>query len=155
MKKFFRWLRNLLWRHKLLSLVCFLAFVVIVILMYIFFSVFLGSNGKYGNRLEGIEKVKLTSKDFKKVEDWIKDTKTVESTSIRLVGRIIYVDIIFNKDADLSGAKGLASGVLNKFEDDEKEFYDFEFVLSQNKENGFKTIGTKSPKIKDISWIKN
>ena len=155
MKRFFRWLRGLLWRHKLLSLVCFLALVVIVILMYIFFSVFLGSNGKYGNRLEGIEKVKLTNKDFDKVEDWIKDTKTVESASIRLVGRIIYVDIIFNKDADKNGAKSLAGGTLNKFEDDETAFYDFEFILSQNKDDGFKLVGTKSPKINDISWIKN
>ncbi len=155
MKKFFKGLGNLIWRHKLLSLICFLAFVAIVIMMYIFFSVFLGNNGKYGNRLDGIEEVKLTKKDFKDVENWVKDTKSVESASVRLVGKIVYVDIVFNKDTDVNGAKNLAGGTLEKFTEEQKNYYDFEYVLSQNVENGFKVVGTKSPKIATISWTKS
>ena len=153
MMKFFKGLRNLLWRHKLLSLICFLAFAVIVIMMYVFFSVFLGGTNKYGQRLNGIEEVRLSKKDLNGVEDWIKDTKSVEDVSIRIVGKIIYFDITFNKDTDVNSAKSLASGSLEKFDDYEKEFYDFEYILIQNKEDGFKVTGTKSPKNSGISWI--
>ena len=155
MKKILTGLRKMLWRHKLLSLICFLAFAVIAIMMYIFFSVFLGNNGKYGNRLDGIEKVQLSKKELTEVSNWIKDTKVVENCSVRVVGKIVYVDIFFNKDANLNEAKNLAGGALGKFEDDEKAFYDFEFILSQNKEDGFKVVGTKSPMIDNISWIKS
>ena len=123
--------------------------------MYIFFSVFLGNNGKYGNRLNGIEDVKISRKELASVEKWVKDTKTVEDVSIRIVGKIVYVDITFNKDADKNGAMNLAGSTLEKFDADEKEFYDFEYILSQNKENGFNITGTKSPKLDKISWIKN
>lgn len=155
MKKFFKGLGSLLWRHKILSLICLLAFAVIAIMMYIFFSVFLGGGDKYGERLNGIEEVKLTKKELKEVEDWVKDTKTVEECSIRVVGKIVYFDIVFNGDTDANGAKSLAGGTLSKFEDKEKAFYDFEYILSQNKEGGFNITGTKSPKIEGISWIKS
>ncbi|MBQ6476819.1 MAG: hypothetical protein IJI43_00025 [Bacilli bacterium] len=155
MKRFFKGLGSLLWRHKLLSLISLLAFAAIVILMYIFFSVFLGGTDKYGGRLNGIEDVKITKKEITSIENWIKDTKTVEDVSIRVVGKIVYFDVTFNKDADINGAKNLASSTLEKFDNDKKEFYDFEYILSQNVENGFKVTGTKSPKIDKVSWIKS
>lgn len=155
MKKFFNGVRNLIWRHKLLFLICLCAFVIIFIMLYVFFSVFLGSNGKYGHRLDGISSVKLSNKDLSSVKEDIDGNKIVDSSSIRLVGKIVYIDIVFTKDADSSKAKEIAGKCLEKFDDDEKEFYDFEFILSQDIDNGFNITGTKSPKIDNISWIKS
>ena len=157
MKGFFKGLGRLLWRHKLLSIICFLAFVIVLIMLYVFCSIFVGGGDKYGSRLVGIEKVEISKKKVSSVVKEIKKGENVWNAKVRLEGKIVYVDIIFNKDSNGDKAKEIASSVLNSFSDDEKAFYDFEFILSQNTEdnNGFKLTGTKSPKKDNISWIKS
>ena len=152
MKRFWK----MLWRHKILSIICFLSFAIVLILLYIFCSVFVGSSGKYGHRLDGIDKVTLTSKELSSVNDGISSSDVVLKSSVRLEGKIVYVDIIFKENATKEKAKEVSNSVLNEFSDKEKDFYDFEFVLSQKEDNsGFKLIGTKSPKNEKISWIKS
>ena len=67
MKKFFKGLFGLLWRHKILTIVCTLAIVVTGILFSVFFNMFVSGDGKYGDRLRGINKVAISSKDRKEV----------------------------------------------------------------------------------------
>ena len=51
----FKKIKNLLSRHKILAVICLLALIVIIILFYMFCSIFVGGSDKYGNRLDGIE----------------------------------------------------------------------------------------------------
>ena len=51
-------IKDLVSRHKLLSAICLLAFIVIIMMMYVFFNLFVGGSNKYGDRLKGIEKHK-------------------------------------------------------------------------------------------------
>lgn len=160
MKKFFKSIKDLIQRHKLLTIICFLAIIVIIILMFIFFNMFVGGNGKYGDRLIGIEDVTISSKAKKEVVSFLEEKEQVTSASVRVQGKIIYINITFTRDTALDKAKAIATETLALFEDDEKEFYDFGYFLTQeevedNEDTGFIVTGTKTVKIESISWIKS
>lgn len=160
MKKFLKGLKDLILRHKLLSAICLLAFIIIIIMMYVFFNVFIGGNGKYGNRLKGIEAVELSEKELTKVEKTIEEKEEVTSASVRVQGKIIYIHIELNRSTSLNRAKEIAVTSLDEFSKKEKEFYDFGYSLTQVKEEGkddkgYVVTGTKNAKLDSISWIKS
>ena len=135
MKKFFKSIKDLILRHKLLTIICFLAIIVIIVLICVFFNMFVGGNGKYGNRLQGIEDVTISSKQKKEVVSFLEKKDTVTEASVRLQGKIIYINIIFTRKTTLDRAKAVVTGTLALFEDEEKEFYDFGYFLT--KENRY------------------
>lgn len=159
MKKLLGGLKDLIMRHKILSMICLLAFIIIVVLLYVFFSIFIGGNNKYGNRLEGIEAVELSKSKLSDIKDSVEKNDEVESAKVRVQGKIVYFDIVFNKDTSKDKAKEIANKTLDEFDKDEKEFYDFEYILTQNmgddEDAGFKITGTKGPKTEGISFIKS
>lgn len=146
--------KNIIMRHKLLFLICLLAFIVIIILFYIFFSLFVGGNDPYGDRLKGINKVKITEKAMKDVASSLKEKEEVVDSSVRIQGKIIYVHIVVKGDISLDKAKEIAGESLGKFSDDEKKFYDFGYFLSQDKDDGFVATGTKNANSDHIVWNK-
>lgn len=151
---------NLIKRHKLLTIILFFAFVIAVIMMYLFFSVFIGGNDKYGERLKGIEKVEITKKDLNNIESILEETSEVTSSSIRIQGKIVYIHIECTRETSLDRAKELAVIALDKFDKDERKFYDFGFYLTQvktenNEDKGFVVTGSKNAKLDSISWIKS
>ena len=155
MKSFLNWLKNLIFRHKLLSIICFLAFVVILIMLYVFFSLFVGGNDVYGNRLAGIKEVELSNSKLKKVATSIEKNGEVKSADVHLKGKIVYLDITFTNDTSKDKAKEIAKKTLDEFDKDEKSFYDFEYILTQEDLAGFKITGTSGPKTEGISFIKS
>lgn len=148
-------LKNLLFRHKLLSIICILAFIIIVMMIYIFFSIFVGGTNKYGNRLEGIKSVEISKSDLSSVKKKIESKDETESSKVRLEGKIVYIDIKFKENTKADDAKKIAKEILEEFDEKEQKFYDFEFILYQDKEDGFKITGTKGPKTDGISFIKS
>lgn len=160
MKKFLKGVKELILRHKLLSLICFLAFIIILIMVYIFFSVFIGGSNKYGNRLDGIEKVELSKNDLTEVADFLKEKDEVTDASVRVQGKIVYIHIEFTRETTLDQAKEVANESLDQFDKDEKSFYDFGYSLTQveqegTEDQGFVVTGTKNAKLDNISWIKS
>lgn len=160
MKKVLENLKQLIARHKLLTGICFLAAVIIIILLYVFFSMFISSNDKYGNRLNGINKVEITKKDQTEIKKFLEEKSEVSSASVRIQGKIIYIHIELNRDVSLEQAKEIANSSLEKLDDDEKNFYDIGFSLTQVKNSdedpdGFIITGSKNAKLDHISWIKS
>ncbi len=155
MKNFFGGLKDLLLRHKILSIICILAFVVVMIMLYIFFSIFVSGNDVYGRRLNGIEKVKISKSELKEEADKIEKNGEVKSAKVRIQGKIIYFDITFANGTSKEKAKEIAKKTLDDFSKKEKEFYDFEYVLMQEDSAGFKITGTSGPKTGGISFIKS
>lgn len=159
MKKFFKNLKDLIFRHKLLTLILLLAFIVIIIMFYVFFNVFISGNDKYGDRLKGIEEVEISSKDQKEVASFLEDKGEVVDASVRIQGKIIYINIVYTKDTSLDKAKEIANETLTKFDEEELSFYDVGYFLTQeetDEENvGFVVTGTKNAKLDTISWIKS
>ncbi|MBR3161692.1 MAG: hypothetical protein IKF19_03070 [Bacilli bacterium] len=155
MKKFLIGLKDLILRHKLLSMICILAFTAIMIMLYVFFSIFVSTNNVYGRRLNGIEKVKIAKSELNKKSDKIEKNDEVKSAKVRIQGKIVYFDIIFKKETSKDKAKEIANKTLDEFSKEEKEFYDFEYVLASEDSAGFKITGTSGPKTEGISFIKS
>ena len=85
---------------------------------------------------------------------------TVVDATIRTQGKIIYINITFTRDTSLDRAKAVATETLALFDDDEKEYYDFGYFLTQeqledSEDKGFIITGTKNAKLESITWIKS
>lgn len=157
MNSFLGKIKDLVSRHRILSMICLLALVIIIILMYIFSSIFTSNGNNYGDRLRGIKGVEIAKSKLSSVSDKIKENGEVTKASVRVQGKIVYLDIEFNADTSLDKAKEIANSSLDNFSDKEKKFYDFEYILYQKKDDntGFKITGTKGPKTDGISFIKS
>lgn len=155
MKKIFSKLWNLIKRHKLLTVVCSLTLILIVIMLVVFVNFFVGGNDKYGDRLDGIEEVKITSSDKGDIVEFIEGHEEVDSASVRVQGKIIYVNIKFGEGVNLDKAKEIANGSLEKIEEDKRGYYDLGYFLTSDGENGFNITGTKNARLESISWIKS
>ena len=157
MKRFFNWFKRLILRHKLLTIICFMAFAIIVFMLYIFFSLFIGGNDIYGDRLKGIEKVEISKKELSEVSKKLEGKDEVVKASARIQGKIIYINIKYKDSVSVARAKEIAVGALENFEKEEKSFYDIGFYLTQEKKDnsGFKITGSKNAKLDSVSWIKS
>jgi len=145
---------GLIKRHILLFILCFLAFVVLVIMLVAFLKMTINTSGRYGNRLDGIDKVEVSKKDLKKITDSLKEKDEVVKASARVQGKIIYLDIYFTEKTSLDSAKSICSDLLKEFNEDESSFYDFSFVITQDSESEDKwsSIGSKNMASDSISW---
>ena len=111
----------------------------------------------YGNRLNGINKVKIERKDIKKLESSIKEEDSVVSVKARLEGKTIIVDIKVKKDTSLDVAQSVGSKSTTNFDEKELKFYDFEIFI-ENEDEGNKSypiIGHKKASRDSFSWTKN
>ena len=151
----FKKIWNLVKRHKLLTIICSTAIILTVVMIVIFFSFFVSSRDKYGNRLYGIEKVELTSKDKKNIIEELEDNKEVKKATVRIQGKIIYINIKYNENTDLNSAKKIAEASVDELDEKQLKFYDLGYFLTSDGEKGFNITGTKNAKLEKISWIKS
>lgn len=108
----------------------------------------------YGTRLEGIDKVKITDKKKEELKEHFKDSS--ESITVRLQGRIIYLDVKVKEGVSVDTARELANKTLEKLSDDEKAYYDVQFIISNDKDTEhFPIIGYRHHTKQAISWTKN
>ena len=113
-----------------------------------------GSSNKYGNRLDGINEVKIAKDTFDGVEKEIDESNLAEDTSVRLQGKIVYTTITLKKDTSVDKAKELAKNTLDNYKAKELEYYDFSFFLKWEDEKEDKILtGNKHHSLEDISWI--
>lgn len=152
-------IKDLLSRHKVLFVMCAVTLLFIIIMLYVFLSIFISGNNSYGDRLDGIEEVEIAKDKMNDIASKVEDNDDVSEASVRLQGKIIYINIVFNDDVSLDDAKEIAKSTLDEFDDDEKSYYDFGYFLTQveSDENGeyFKVTGSMHASSDDISWIKS
>lgn len=157
---------NYINKHKGLSIVIGLSLILLIILIVIFASLFLGNGeSKYGNRLDGIEEVKLTSAFLNDVNNKLKEDESVEEAKVRLQGKIVYIVFEVKEDVDVKSAKQIATNTLEKFSEEEKAFYDISYLIKwtkivetedgETKEEISAIEGTKHPQKDSITWSKS
>ena len=120
----------------------------------------ISTSNKYGNRLDGINKVEIKKSSLKEISKNIEENEKVKEASLHIEGKIIYFDIVYNKDTSKDDAKKIATESMENFSEDELSFYDLEYVLMEDdkddKENkSFVIIGTKHSSKDTISWMKS
>ena len=114
------------------------------------------SNAAYGNRLRGIEKVKITRDKKDKLISSIEGNDMVKKCEYDLQGKIINIIITVIDDVSVEDAKALAGNVLENFNDEEKKFYDFQvFIKKSNDDSSFPIIGYKQNTKDSYSWTKD
>ena len=144
-------------KNKTLALVVFLAIVRFIILLVIMLELLLGgSSNKYGDRLDGIDKVKIENKTYDEVKEEVLGTDLVEDVSIRLQGKIVYTTIVLKSDTTSDKAKEIASNTLDNYSEEELSFYDYSFFLEWKGEDGNTVItGNKHHNLDAIAWVKS
>ncbi len=148
--------------NKVFAVILGIAVLFILIFIMMLISILIGGgNDPYGDRLDGIEKVEISKKKLTNIESTINENDQVKESNVRIQGKIVYVTIDYINGVNLDKAKEIANSVLDEFSDDEKDFYDFEFLLTEETDasnseyNPFKAAGTKHPSKDGITWTKS
>lgn len=151
MEKFKKWIKN----NKGLSIVLLLTLVLLIFIIVIFVKLLWGSSAdKYGNRLDGIEDIKIDNDTYDGVKTEVMDSGLAEEASVRLQGKIVYTTIVLKSDTGVDKAKELATATLDNYTSDELSFYDFSFFLKWEGEEADKVItGNKHHSLDSITWI--
>ncbi|MBO6145813.1 MAG: hypothetical protein J6O62_03350 [Bacilli bacterium] len=131
-------------KGKIKSLIKNKRFIIFLILLVVFFICifflrgvfFTGSGSKYGNRLDGINKISFTDKDQKSITDSISADEKVSTAKIVIHGKIINVIFNVNKDVSVDDAKAIAQASLEKFSNEVKGFYDIQYMITNTEEVG-------------------
>lgn len=113
----------------IISIVCIVAILVGVVLY------FLGqtSKDKYGNRLEGIEKVEIKESKLDDIEKKITENELVKSTDAVIKGKLVYITVTLNTGTH-ADAEAIAQSSLELFSDEEKAFYDIQYIVDNKDE---------------------
>lgn len=116
------------------------AFIVIAAFIVLVLKLVLPSSGnnKYGDRLEDIDKYRITEKEEKKVIKSIKEKEQVISCDIDIQGKIINVIFTVNKDVSKDDAKAIAQESLAQFSEKVKSYYDIQYMIKKKDEEGTK-----------------
>lgn len=138
-----------------LAIVLLVALVSIVIgLLAMFYS---DGGDKYGDRLNGIEEHQVPetiTEDIKSLYE-----SGVESVSVDIKGKIIYVILDVSNGIGKEDARGFAIRSLEKFSDDVKGFYDIQFMITcknaSEETTIFPMMGAKHSENSQIIWTNN
>lgn len=153
MEKLKKWIN----KNKGFAIICALAFILFIIMVVIFVRLLVGgSSNKYGNRLDGIDKVKISNEVYESVKEEVKDVEGVNDVSVRFQGKIVYTTIELSDSISADKAKEIAKNTLDNYTEDELKYYDFSFFLKWKGEESDKVItGNKHHNLEDITWIKS
>ena len=142
-------------KHKTLTLIL-LIIIAVALAFFIFRDTinFDESTAVYGNRLEGIEEVEITKEQKDQVVAALKDK--ADSTNVRVAGKLVNVIVNTKEEVTLAEAKEMGPAVLAIFTEEQKKFYDFQFLID-NKANQeqFPIIGYMQHSRDSINWTKD
>ena len=150
-------MKKFILKYKYYLLIGLFILIFLVVVGIIAKDMFFSNGGDvYGNRLDGIENYKVSDEIKTKVIEELEKNEKVNTASIRIQGKIIYVNIDYTKEVSLDNAKEIATKSLQNFTDDIKKFYDIQYLLTQKEDEEsevFTTMGSKNVTATTIVWI--
>lgn len=153
MKKFLSKLKSFILRNKLLSVLLFLL-ILIFILGLVMIKVIIFPNYKvtnYGNRLDGIDSVKLDDSRFNDIKSSF-SSSSLTLESIRLSGKIVNISFKVNEDVSVDHAKTSCSKILESFSEEELKFYDIQIFVTGSDSDKYPIIGYKNKNSEGLHW---
>lgn len=115
------------------SVILIILIVCIILLKGTFFP---SGGSKYGNRLDGIEKINFNEKEKDRINEFITSNEKVTSSKINIHGKIINIIYNVNKDVNIDDAKSIAISSLEEIPNKVKKFYDIQFIVTKTEEIG-------------------
>lgn len=146
---------NFIKKNKLLTI--FLGLVIIsIILVVILLSQLIGSNknDEYGDRLNGIEKVEITSDTKNQLEKEIANEELVTKVKYDLKGRLINIVLNVKDEKEIDSVKEVGNKILSYFDEKQLSYYDIQILVSSDNEESEKypIIGYKHKTRDAINW---
>ncbi len=150
-------MKRYLKEHKVVVAAVIFMLIIVVLAFFVKGAFFTNSkNAVYGNRLDGIEKVRIDSKQKDEIVKHIEEDSAVKQAKYKLQGKIINIIITVNDDVGLDTAKKIADKSLEKLKDDQKKYYDVQvFVKKDTDAKDFPIIGYKQRSKGGFSWTKD
>ena len=149
---------NYIRKNKLTVLVIVIFAIVVILAAYVY-NVFFSSGRReaYGNRLDGIEAVEITDKQYDEIKDKLKEDENVVKVTTDLKGKIVNIIMTVKDEVTKDNAKKIAAVALTMFDEEQLEFYDVQiFVKKDNEElNDFPIIGYKQNGKDKLIWSKD
>jgi len=146
-------MKKILKKHKVIILMFVCLIVLSIILIKLLDSYNNDARAIYGNRLEGIDKVKITDTTKKDIEKNIETEGKTEKISVTTQGKIINITITLKDDTSRDDAKKLSDKILEKLTDEQKKFYDIQvFINKKTDEASFPIIGYRHHTKEGFSW---
>ena len=144
-------------KKKRKIIIALLILIVMVIGLCIAYDkIFANNSGKYGNRLEGIEKVNVKPKQKKEIKKNIESLEISSKVEVYLTGRIVKTVATIKDDVELDKAKEIYTKLMEKLTDEQKKYFDIQvFLNKKGKDENFPTIGYKHHKKDNVSWTKD
>ena len=121
-----------------LPIIIFIILVILILGLVLYLTVGQGGN-KYGSRLKGIDKISFTKKDKNKFVEAIKSSDKVNSASIDIQGKLIYIMADFKEDVSADDAKAVIDEALGSLSDKVKGFYDINALITKKDEKATET----------------
>lgn len=129
----------------LISLFCFILMGSAVVIYFINQA----SSDKYGNRLQDIDDYPVSA-ELAKLETFYKESDGVVSATVRLQGKIIYVNVEVDPTMDIDEMQNIATESLTELTDDQKGYYELQFSFLRD---GFAPYsGSKAASRTVITW---
>ena len=152
MDKFLRKIKKFVLKNKLLTiLIALILLIMISGLIVIKLWLFPNSNGsKYGNRLEGIENVELTSSRLDEIKNGFDAKSGFTLDKFRISGKIVNIFVTAG-DISKDDVKSEAMRLVSSFSEDEIKFYDFQVFVDGNEEE-YPIIGYKNKNSEGLLW---
>ncbi len=153
-------LKKFLKEHRIFTMLMAIVVVCIVLIITVLINVFYMGNGsnEYGNRLDGIEEVKISKSKENDFENNVANNDKIKKVDLRVQGKIIYITMQVETGVKLEEAEGIALKSLDNFSEKELSFYDFNFTLKQDatdNNEGFIISGAKNKNGTGLVWNNN
>lgn len=126
-----------------MSVIVLIAILVIIGITVLVLTIGRGGS-KYGDRLKGIDKISFTKKDKSKFVDAIKGNENVNSASIDIQGKIIYVIVDVKENVSVEDARNIINESLNNLSDAVKGYYDINALVTKKDEVPTEEVKTDS-----------
>lgn len=141
------------------TIIVIVAFVLMVFIGAKAVEIFFPNEGKaiYGNRLDGIEKVKIKDSQIEQALGQLKENAMVVESSQVTHGKLVTFIVTVTDETSPANAKTLAGVVLSSFDEKQIAYYDFQVIVQKNNEalNDFPIIGYKHHAQIEFSWTKD
>lgn len=145
-------------KNNKLTVITFIICVIFVIIVFAVKLTFFPDEAKaiYGDRLDGIEEVEITSKQQDNIISKLEEKAEVKKAEVDIKGRIINTIITVNDDVEVNSAKALTTTITDTLEEDQRSYYDIQvFIKKDNDDARYPIIGYKHQDKDSFSWSKD
>ncbi len=161
MKKIIKKIKNAWNNNRIVFLFTVVLITFVVVFSSMLISMYAGSGDKYGNRLAGIEDVKLDKNIGKDIEEKLKENEIVDDVETDLKGKTYNILIYLVDNSDVNTIVEDAENIIDIFTKDELNFYDIQVFITStiDTEEGDKTdktiVGYRNSYKEEFSWTNN